>query len=789
MVVRRVGNRVQCRLPTGRLGWASVMTSSGTTPLLRLRKSGGSATGEQLSLRGQRSQETLGKSSSNTSILLHRVAVSPYDRPSNVARSELADSLVTHDVLSIVKRQPQQQQQQQALLSRPASAATTSLMLLRAGYLAAADGNLSAVRRIAQELGEEAVHVPDVGDGRTMLHHAAGMGQLDVVQYLLGESNAAPNAVDARGQTPLMHAAACTGPLAHLCAATLICGGADHTSIDARQRDAVHHAASHGNSAVLRILFAASAGLDARGVPLGRTPLHVAAENNHPVCVQLLIDGRADTNARTVDGMTAMHCAAWRGALGPMRLLLRAGADTSVRTQEGHTALDLSAGFGKQHCAQLLQSAAIDEPAGEGECDLEMFATPQQLIDAGLVVPLSDRVIAGLEAVKSCLDEDGGAARTRALIRDVNSTGQLSSSGRLRPMSAKSKAVTQLLTLEQYEKSKQEQQQISDGRAACDQENKNQTLSMIRNEFSSYTDGSQCDASHEVAIQKSSPATMASQSQVSSAKPHWSNSQTASAAVQHRVHLPRNRLVRRKKPASAANAGRTSAGAEILSFQGTVRSATLGWGVQEWERATCQFKLAATPVAHASNVKDDMSTSELYQAARQVHSRATLHSASVALDRGSRDRKQRSTKQRPHSAAAGFTRPWSSPSASGAQYTSLSASSVASLPTASRSMRRPGSAIPTTAQFQPPGVEEAAAHYLTTAQRHKRQEERLSLCKHDNGALQVRNNDSHNAAIPRDLSMFHSETREEREQREIAEATAATQIQKVVRGRQARQPV
>ena len=775
MVVRRVGNRVQCRLPTGRLGWASVMTNSGTTPLLRLRESGGSA-GEQLSLRGQRSQETLGKNSSNTSILLHRVAVSPYERSSTVPRSESADSLVTHDVLSIVKQQPQQQHQK-APLSRPPSAATTSLMLLRAGHLAAADGNLSAVRRIVQELGEEAVHMPDVGDGRTMLHHAAGSGQLDVVQYLLGEYNAAPNAVDTRGETPLMRAAACTGPLAHLCAATLICGGADHTSIDARQRDAVHHAASHGNSAVLRILFAASAGLDARGVPLGRTPLHMAAENNHPVCIQLLIDGRADINARTVDGMTPMHCAAWRGALGPIRLLLRAGADTSVRTQEGHTALDLAAGFGKQQCAQLLQSAAVDEPPGEGECDLEMFATPQQLIDAGLVVPLSDRAIAGLKAVKSCLDEDGGAAGTREMTPDMNSTGRLSSSGRLRPISARSKAVAQLLTLEEYERSKQEQQQVSAGRAACDQENENpdgsQALSMIRNE---------------------SPAIMASQSQISSAKSHRSRPQTASATVQHRVRLPRSRPVQKKKPASAGPAGRTSAGAEMLSFQGTVRSATLGWGVHEWEQATCQFKLAATPVAHASNARDAMSTSELHRAAARQ-----LHSASVALDRGSRDRKQRSTKQRPHSAAAGLTRPWSSPSASsevvpGAQYASLSGSSAASLPTASGSitasgsMRRPGSAIPTTAHFQPPGVEEAAAHYLTTAQQLKRQEERLSLRKHDSGVLQASSNASHSAGIPSDLSLFHSETREQREQRETAEATAAVRIQAIVRGRQARHP-
>jgi hypothetical protein len=806
-VLRRSGNRVKCQLGGGRIGWCSIAVERSGTPLLRLREGTGGAA--QLAVRGQRSQEMLGGFADT--ITLRRVAVAPYQPPPSFTDEPSVD-----DVLSIVKvaavdtgsapppraqpalarlpAQRQQRRQQQPLApSRPGSATLGTLAVLRAGRLMAEGGNLSAVRTIVAQLGEDVVLTPDTSDGRTMLHHAAGSGQLEVVQYLL-ECGAAPNAADIHGSTPLMHTAGCAGPLVHLCAATLLSGGADHAHVDARQHDAVHYAASHGNTAVLRILLGAGATVGGRGVPLGRTALHLATENDHPACVQLLVDGRADVNARTADGMTALHSAAWRGSFEALKLLLWADADTAVRTQEGHTALDLAAGFGRQDCAQLVQYHDMlglhgDDGNGDSEYDLEMFSTPQQLVDEGLVAPLSDRVIAGLDAIASCLDDESdGSTELEACAagnsrHDGSGSSQLSSSssGRLRPLSAKSKAVADLLTLEDYEKSKlDEQQQIGDSDATRNQENEEVALSG----GNSYMEARGSSASGVARRQRSAPALTSAGQMRAAAR---SRPQTASAAVQQRTRQTRTRPARKKTPASAGPTDRGSAaphgGPEMLSMQGTVRAATSSWGMREWQAASCQFKLAPTPVgAEASVVNSVVDTDEVQAAMRRVQSgrAGTARSASAASERpssraASSAGKRGGVRPRPQSAAAITVHPSHSDQAPPAlgQLSALGP-------------RRPGSAaIPTTAQWQPPGVEEAAAHYLTAAQKLKRQEERLALKLGDDGSPPKAGRST--IELKLDLSLYHAETAEEREEREVAEAVAAVQIQAIARGRLARQ--
>jgi hypothetical protein len=82
-------------------------------------------------------------------------------------------------------------------------------------------------------------------------------------------------------------------------------------------------------------------------------------------------------------------------------------------------------------------------------------------------------------------------------------------------------------------------------------------------------------------------------------------------------------------------------------------------------------------------------------------------------------------------------------------------------------------------------VEEAAAHYLTAAQKLKRQEERLALKLGDDGSPPKAGRST--IELKLDLSLYHAETAEEREEREVAEAVAAVQIQAIARGRLARQ--
>ncbi len=42
----------------------------------------------------------------------------------------------------------------------------------------------------------------------------------------------------------------------------------------------------------------------------GRTPLHLAAEKGHEAVAQLLVDKHANIEAMDIDGRTPLHCAA-----------------------------------------------------------------------------------------------------------------------------------------------------------------------------------------------------------------------------------------------------------------------------------------------------------------------------------------------------------------------------------------------------------------------------------------------------------------------------------------------
>ena len=68
--------------------------------------------------------------------------------------------------------------------------------------------------------------------------------------------------------------------------------------------------------------------------------LHSAAEGGSADAVRLLLDRRADVNARSNCDDTALHFAAREGHLAATELLLAGGADASARTRFGATAMD-----------------------------------------------------------------------------------------------------------------------------------------------------------------------------------------------------------------------------------------------------------------------------------------------------------------------------------------------------------------------------------------------------------------------------------------------------------------
>lgn len=103
------------------------------------------------------------------------------------------------------------------------------------------------------------------------------------------------------------------------------------------------------------------------------TPLHLAAENNHPSVLQRLLTGKLiDLNAQDCQGRTALIIAAQKGLPKVIRLLQEAGANVLLCAQGGYTALHVAAWYGHIEVVnQLLGSSGV------GQAD---FAFPQNTV-------------------------------------------------------------------------------------------------------------------------------------------------------------------------------------------------------------------------------------------------------------------------------------------------------------------------------------------------------------------------------------------------------------------------
>lgn len=88
----------------------------------------------------------------------------------------------------------------------------------------------------------------------------------------------------------------------------------------------------------------------------GWTALHYAAYAGHPKVVGLLIDRKADLDARAPNGQTALMLAAAAGHLEAVKLLIDADADMDLEDPDGHTALDLAEKNGQTDVAAYLRT-------------------------------------------------------------------------------------------------------------------------------------------------------------------------------------------------------------------------------------------------------------------------------------------------------------------------------------------------------------------------------------------------------------------------------------------------
>jgi RNA polymerase sigma factor (sigma-70 family) len=118
---------------------------------------------------------------------------------------------------------------------------------------------------------------------------------------------------------------------------------------------ALHRAAYHGDTALAALLLQRRANTEAR-TRQGETPLHVAIAVYRPAVVMQLLDAGTDPNSAAAHGLTPLHFAAIRDRREIARALLEAGADPLLRDAYGRSPHDWARHKGYAEFAELLES-------------------------------------------------------------------------------------------------------------------------------------------------------------------------------------------------------------------------------------------------------------------------------------------------------------------------------------------------------------------------------------------------------------------------------------------------
>ena len=183
--------------------------------------------------------------------------------------------------------------------------------------------------------------------GATLLHHAAGFGNLETMQLLLAKG-ADPNAGNKRQSTPLFWAIADEAKVR-----LLLESGANPNAKSIDGRTPLYQTASMPNAlGTMRLLLDKGADPNAKMLN-GMTSLIAASRVSLP-SMRLLIERKADVNARNAAGANALMAAAQTGRPDHVRFLLSKGADAKVRTKKNETALADAATAGNLEVVQLL---------------------------------------------------------------------------------------------------------------------------------------------------------------------------------------------------------------------------------------------------------------------------------------------------------------------------------------------------------------------------------------------------------------------------------------------------
>jgi len=150
---------------------------------------------------------------------------------------------------------------------------------------------------------------------------------------------------------------------------SLLRQGADPDSRCRNGTTLLYYACAMGHSEGVRLLLEAGAAPNVKNTgtsePNGRTPLHCACYNGNLVLAKLLLDARADVDARDRSRVTPLHLGCYNKNPGMIKLLLDHGADPNARDEASYTPFHHACVRGHTSVVLMLLEAGADASASD----------------------------------------------------------------------------------------------------------------------------------------------------------------------------------------------------------------------------------------------------------------------------------------------------------------------------------------------------------------------------------------------------------------------------------------
>lgn len=291
-------------------------------------------------------------------------------------------------------------------------------------------GNAAALGACLREHPELVEHRCEA-DGRQLLHHVACHGNPELVRLLVAHG-APVDSPSGRmlpgaggrfdpGATPLL--LACEAGRSQLALALMEAGADVCACLPSGRETPLHFAAALGMEGLADALVASGADVDAMADAKSyddqladfsfNAPIHLAALNNRPELVSLLLKSGAKRDLAGPDARSALHYAAARGSVAALEVLLAAGADPDAGEccSMGEAVTRLSplhyaALNGHQPAVAMLLCYGADARRVEAASGEDAVRMAERSEDPGLVAML-ERAAKGEapEAVFSYLDD------------------------------------------------------------------------------------------------------------------------------------------------------------------------------------------------------------------------------------------------------------------------------------------------------------------------------------------------------------------------------------------------